>query len=142
VHAGDQPEAQRLFSAHARPAQQPGRIDLADDVGELGARRQPLGVPLVTMPPGDRRLFGRLRRLGITPAETKRTVTLQIAVIFLLPFAIGGLHAAVALGALGTLLMANVVQYTLIVIGLFALVQTGFYLLTRWTYLRALRPAR
>lgn len=91
---------------------------------------------------GDRRLFGRLRRLGITPAETKRTVTLQIAVIFLLPFAIGGLHAAVALGALGTLLMANVVQYTLIVIGLFALVQTGFYLLTRWTYLRALRPAR
>ena len=91
---------------------------------------------------GDRRLFGRLRRLGITPAETRRTVTLQIAMIFLLPFAVGGLHAAVALGALGTLVMANVVQYTLIVIGLFALVQTGFFLLTRWTYLRALRPAR
>ncbi|MFA5552438.1 MAG: ABC transporter permease, partial [Trueperaceae bacterium] len=91
---------------------------------------------------GDRRLFGRLRRLGITPAETRRTVTLQIAMIFLLPFAVGGLHAVVALGALGTLVMANVVQYTLIVIGLFALVQTGFFLLTRWTYLRALRPAR
>ncbi len=91
---------------------------------------------------GDRRLFGRLRRLGITPAETARTVTAQIAAIFLLPFALGGLHALVALDALGGLLMFDVVQYSLIVVGLFAVVQFMFFLLTRATYLRALRPAR
>lgn len=89
----------------------------------------------------DRRLFDRLRRLGMTPAETARTVTAQIAALFLLPFALGGLHALVALDALGALLMVNVVQYSLIVVGLFALVQFGFFLLTRFTYLRALRPA-
>lgn len=90
---------------------------------------------------GDRRLFEQLRRLGITPGETSRTVTAQIAAIFLLPFALGGLHALVALDALGALLMADVVRYSLIVIGLFAAVQFAFFLLTRWTYLRALRPA-
>lgn len=90
----------------------------------------------------DRRLFERLRRLGITPGETSRTVTAQIAAVFLLPFALGGLHALVALDALGGLLMVDVVQYSLIVIGLFAAVQLAFFLLTRWTYLRALAPAR
>lgn len=91
---------------------------------------------------GDRRLFERLRRIGITPAETSRTVTAQMALIFLLPFAVGGVHAMVALQALGTMVMANVVQYSLVVIGLFGLVQLGFFLLTRWTYLRALTPVR
>src|SRR5690606_17432115 len=55
----------------------------------------------------DRRLFERLRRLGITPGETSRTVTAQIAAVFLLPFALGGLHALVALDALGGLLMVD-----------------------------------
>lgn len=91
---------------------------------------------------GDRRLFERLRRIGITPAETSRTVTAQIALVFLLPFALGGLHAFVALNALGAMVFTNVLQYAAVVIGLFALVQFGFFLLTRWTYLRALRPAR
>ncbi len=91
---------------------------------------------------GDRRLFDRLRRLGITPGETSRTVTAQIAALFLLPFALGALHALVALGALGSLLMVDVLEYSLIVVGLFAAVQFAFFLLTRWTYLRALTPAR
>jgi putative ABC transport system permease protein len=89
----------------------------------------------------DRRLHGRLRRLGVTPGESARVVTAQIAVIYLLPFALGALHAGFALDALGSLLMQDVTRYTLVVIGLFAAVQGAFFLLTRWTYLRALRPA-
>jgi len=91
---------------------------------------------------GDRRLHGRLRRIGITPAESARTVTAQIATIFLLPFALGGVHALVALEALGAMFALNVTQYSLLVVGLFAAVQFGYFLLTRVTYLRALRLAR
>lgn len=89
----------------------------------------------------DRRLHGRLRRIGVTPGESAKVVTAQIAVIYLLPFALGALHAGFALDALGSLLMQDVTRYTLVVIGLFAAVQGAFFLLTRWTYLRALRPA-
>ena len=94
---------------------------------------------LFTELPDDRRLFTRLRRIGITRGETGRTVTAQIALVFLLPFAVGGVHALVALNSLGTMLLVNVVGYSLVVIALFGLVQLVFFALTRWTYLRALR---
>jgi len=88
----------------------------------------------------DRATYRRLGRIGMTWAETARTVTTQIGLVFLLPFALGAVHAVVALDSLGTLLMADVTMYSLAVVGLFAAVQLTFFLLTRWTYLRALRP--
>lgn len=97
---------------------------------------------LFTELPDDRRLFTRLRRIGITRSEADRVVTAQVALVFLLPFAVGGVHALVALNSLGNLLMVNVVGYSLLVVGLFAAVQLLFLALTRWTYLRALLPAR
>src|SRR5690606_8933171 len=92
---------------------------------------------LFTELPDDRRLFTRLGRIGITRGESDRVVTAQIALVFLLPFAVGGVHAFVALNALGTTLGVNVVGYSFIVVGLFAAVQLAFMGLTRWTYLRA-----
>ena len=70
VHPRDQPEVQRLLGRHARAAGQLGRIDLADHVGELRARRQPLGVPLFARPPGDRDLV--LGLLGDQPLARRR----------------------------------------------------------------------
>ena len=65
VHARNQPEVQGLLGRHARAAGQPGRVDLADHVGKLGARRQPLRVALVPRPPrdGDVLLGGSLDQL-------------------------------------------------------------------------------
>jgi putative ABC transport system permease protein len=97
---------------------------------------------LFTELPDDRRLFHSLRRVGITGGETRRVVSVQMALIFFLPFLVGALHALFALRALGNMLLADVTLYSLIVIGLFALIQVIFYSLTRWTYLRALLPAR
>lgn len=101
---------------------------------------------LFTELPDDRRLFARLRKVGITRGESDRVVSRQVALVFLLPFAIGSVHAIVALNALGSLLGAMgtarvaVLTYALTVVGLFAAVQLGFFLLTRWSYLRALLP--
>ncbi len=101
---------------------------------------------LFTELPDDRRLFTRLKRIGITRREAGGVVGQQVALVFLLPFAVGGVHALFALNALGSLLGAPgsdrtpVLGYALLVVGLFGAVQLGFFLLTRWTYLRALLP--
>jgi hypothetical protein len=96
---------------------------------------------LFTELPDDRRLFHSLRRIGITGSETRRVVSAQMALIFFLPFLVGALHALFALWAPGNMLLAEVTLYSLIVIGLFALIQAAFYGLARWTYLRAQLPA-
>ena len=63
VHARDQAEVQGLLGGHARAGGELGRVDLADDVGELRARGEPLGVALLARPPGDRHaVLGRARR--------------------------------------------------------------------------------
>ena len=50
------------------PAGQLGGIDLADDVGELRARGQPLGVAPVARPPGDGHLrLGQFRQQPLAP---------------------------------------------------------------------------
>ncbi len=62
VHAGDQPEVQGLLGRHAHAAGQLRRIDLADHVGELRPRRQPLGIAKLPRPPGHRHLRRRTLR--------------------------------------------------------------------------------
>lgn len=97
---------------------------------------------LFTELPDDRRLFRSLRRIGITGRETRRVVSAQMALIFFLPFLVGAVHSLFALRALGNMLMTDVTTYSLLVVGVYAFVQALFYGLTRWTYLRALLPAR
>ncbi len=141
---------------------------VADKYGEFVLSRQTLGLSLFTglfvsvlffigagsliyfklftELPDDRRLFARLKRVGITRREADRVVSRQVALVFLLPFAVGSVHAIVALNSLGSLMGAlgaarvAVLMYALSVVGLFAAVQLGFFLLTRWSYLRALLP--
>ena len=158
--------ADAILLAAALDAAVPVRYDhlVADRLGATSMIRQTLGLSmfagvfvsllffigagsliyfkLFTELPDDRRLFTRLRRIGITRGETDRVVTAQVALVFLLPFALGGLHALVALNSLGSLMSVNVAGYSLVVVGLFAAVQLAFMALTRWTYLRALLPGR
>lgn len=95
---------------------------------------------LFTELPEDRKTFRKLERLGITSQEARRYISGQIAVMFLLPLAAGSIHAVIALDALGGMFGIAVLGYSLLVVALFAVIQFGFYLLTRWTYLRALLP--
>src|SRR5690606_11113252 len=111
----------------------------------IGAE-SPIYFKLFTELPDDRRLFARLKRVGITRREADRVVSRQLALVLLLPFAVGSVHAIVALNSLGSLMGAlgaarvAVLTYALSVVCLFAAVQLGFFLLTRWSYLRALLP--
>ncbi len=59
MHAGNKAEMQGILGRHAGSHGQLGRVDFADDIGELGSRRQTLGVTLLTRPPGNTHLLFR-----------------------------------------------------------------------------------
>src|SRR6185312_8976180 len=59
VHARDEAEVERVLGGHARAHGELGRVDFADDVGELGAGGQPLRIALVPRPPGNANLLFR-----------------------------------------------------------------------------------
>ena len=72
VHARDQAEVQGLLGRHAGAAGELGRVDLADDVGELGARGEPLGIALAR---------AATRRSAPRPRACSATSRLPAAVI-------------------------------------------------------------
>ncbi|HZW98463.1 MAG TPA: ABC transporter permease [Trueperaceae bacterium] len=157
-----------LSTAVSAAIQEEGRMFVADKYSQHVLLKQTLGLSmftglfvsvlffigagsliyfkLFTELPDDRRLFARLRRVGITRRESDRVVSRQVSLVFLLPFAVGSVHAIVALNALGSLIgtvgpaRVAVLAYAVTVVGLFAAVQIVFFLLTRWSYLRALLP--
>ena len=65
VHPRDEAEVQGVLGGHARAGGELGRVDLADDVGELGARCEPLGVALAR---------GATRRWALGPRACSRRV--------------------------------------------------------------------
>ena len=72
VHPGDEAEVKGLLARHARAAGELGRVDLADDVGELRARREPLGIAFLAGPPGDRDVAGIARRYELLSDASDR----------------------------------------------------------------------
>jgi hypothetical protein len=59
VHARDEAKVECVFDAHAYAGSQLRWVDFADDVGELGSGRKPLGVALFTRPPSNCDLVSR-----------------------------------------------------------------------------------
>ena len=91
---------------------------------------------------GDRKTYASLYRIGFTKGELISTIRQQINVLFFLPFLVGAIHSAVALGTLGRALGVSFLPYTLTILALFFVVQMVFALLTQWTYVRAVRPVQ
>ncbi len=83
-----------------------------------------------------RQLFA-LRRIGVTRKEAARILNKQIQFLFFIPFIVGSIHASFAFLMLSRTLEINLVTNALIVIGSYCILQTGYYLLTRFFYLRA-----
>jgi len=74
----------------------------------------------------------------MTEKEIKKVTSVQLGLIFFIPFLVGVVHASFALKALGNLLSASVWQYGIVVIGLFLLMQTIYFFLTKSMYTRAI----
>lgn len=84
----------------------------------------------------DRAQYRALSKLGLTVKELKKISTVQIGMLFFLPFLVAVVHAGFALKIVQDLLGSSVWQYGLTVAGIFFLLQSLFFLLSRRAYLR------
>lgn len=79
--------------------------------------------------------YRALMRIGMSVPEIRRIINVQIGLLFLLPVVVGAAHAAFAYKTLANLLSINVWSYGTLVISIFAVLQFGYFLLTRRAYM-------
>lgn len=86
----------------------------------------------------DQAQFRALKRIGMTKEEIRKITVLQIAIIFYIPFVVGTIHALVAMKALDTLMMSSVWIYSFVVIGIYFVMQTIYFLVASISYLKSM----
>lgn len=87
----------------------------------------------------DKQKYMQLNKVGLTYNEIKKIVTLEIGVLFLLPYIVAVIHSSLALTVLKNLFNMDVTGAAFIVMGSFLLVQILFFLVIRERYLSEIR---
>ncbi|MFC4775587.1 FtsX-like permease family protein [Paenibacillus sp. GCM10023252] len=80
--------------------------------------------------------FKALQRIGMTGREIRRIVTSQIAVVFYLPVLLGSVHALFAMQTLDNLMGSSYWAYAFVIIGIYAFMQTVYFVLASSSYRR------
>lgn len=93
---------------------------------------------LFTDLPKDVEQLKALRRLGMTEGEMGRVMSVQVFVIFLVPFLVATIHALFAFNMMRVTMKVEVFQYTWIVIAVFFVIQIIYYWITKNVYMRQL----
>ncbi|MBE5096680.1 ABC transporter permease [Bacillus thuringiensis] len=83
-----------------------------------------------------------LIRIGITDGEIRKIVFTQVGIIFFLPCVVGIIHALVAMKALDNILMSSSWFYSFIVIGIYLVMQTIYFLIACRSYMGSMLPKR
>ncbi|SCW70241.1 putative ABC transport system permease protein [Paenibacillus tianmuensis] len=83
--------------------------------------------------------YRALMRIGMSVSEVRRIINVQIGLLFLLPVVVGAAHAAFAYKTLANLLSMNIWSYGALVISIFAVLQFGYFLLTRRAYMAQMK---
>lgn len=80
----------------------------------------------------DRQEFIALKKMGMTQDEIKKVISIQILIIFFLPFLLAFSHAAFAVKSLGLMY----INYFLLISGIYLFLQCIFYFFAKWMYMR------
>jgi putative ABC transport system permease protein len=83
----------------------------------------------------DQTQFRGLMRIGMTRKEIRRIVVSQIAIVFFIPCLVGIVHALFAMVALDNMLDSSNWLYSFVVIGIYIVMQTLYFLLASGTYM-------
>lgn len=85
----------------------------------------------------DKQGFAIMRKLGMTEEEVKRSVSIQMGILFFLPVFVGSLHTLFAFNSARVALGATTIfQIGIIAIGFYVLFQCIYFFITRSIYLR------
>lgn len=85
----------------------------------------------------DQTQFKALTRIGMTRNEIQKIVVTQAGIIFFVPCIVGIAHALIALKALDNLLMLSNWSYSFVVIGVYIMMQTIYFLVTCRDYVKS-----
>jgi Predicted ABC-type transport system involved in lysophospholipase L1 biosynthesis, permease component len=86
----------------------------------------------------DQAQFNALKRIGMTKQEIRKITVTQIGIIFYLPCLVGTIHALFAMKALDGLMESSVWLYSFVIIGIFVVMQTIYFLLASMSYSKGL----
>lgn len=78
-----------------------------------------------------------LNRIGLTKKEQHRILDGQMRFLFFVPVIVGSIHASFAYIMLSNVLQTNLVMNAILVISIYVVLQTIYYLVTRLLYFRA-----
>ncbi|WP_054709633.1 hypothetical protein [Bacillus sp. JCM 19041] len=78
-----------------------------------------------------------LNRIGLTKKEQRRILDGQMRFLFFVPVIVGSIHATFAYIMLSNVLQTNLVMNAILVISIYVVLQTIYYLVTRLLYFRA-----
>ena len=97
-----------------------------------------LSLRLFAQAQEDRRQFRALARMGATPSETRRMMTAEIALLFILPWLLGAADSTVAMTAFTHLYTMTTAVWTafIAVMIVYLLALLGFFAASRASYLR------
>lgn len=86
----------------------------------------------------DQAQYKVLTRIGMTQAELRKIVFLQVAILFFTPCLVGIIHALFALKALNNLLMVSNWIYSFVIIGIYMAMQTIYFLAASNSYIKSI----
>ncbi len=87
----------------------------------------------------DKKKYEQLNKIGLTYGEIKKISTIEIGVLFLLPYIVAVIHGLFALGGLKNAFHIEVTSAAFLVMGSFLLIQVIYFLIIRGKYLSEIR---
>ena len=87
----------------------------------------------------DKRKYRNLNKIGLTYKEIRKTVTVEISTLFLLPYVVAVIHSSFALLALKNSLDVDVAGSSFLVMGSFFVVLLIYFLIVRQGYLNEIK---
>ncbi len=87
----------------------------------------------------DKQKFSSISKMGLTDKELKKVLNRQTAILFFAPIIVALVHGAVALTALSNLFYFNLFKESVIVLGVFLLIQIIYFFVVRFYYTKQIK---
>ncbi|MEK5463768.1 ABC transporter permease [Paenibacillus sp. FSL R7-0210] len=89
----------------------------------------------------DKQKFRAISKLGLSDKELRRILNRQLSLLFFAPIVVALIHGAVALTALSHMFQYSIFRESLLVLGLFFVIQVIYFFIVRLFYTRQIRSA-
>lgn len=87
----------------------------------------------------DKQKFSSIAKMGLTVKELKKVLTRQTAILFFAPIIVALIHGAVALTALSNLFELNIFKESVMVFGVFLIIQIIYFFIVRFFYTKQIQ---